>query len=352
MEETMHTFNRFFFTFGRFPAINNLAIIPTVEVPSFVKSSDIISHSELKKKFNSGGMRGLVCVQFLAALNIHLGGDKTISKDAMSKFLHNLSMQALGKSGNSILLKFDAINKLNKSINSLLVNKMLTFENAEIEILQNFFDPLTLVGDELTINDKIKNTIVKEVLKDEKPPSDVDDSNNPMAKMTEEIEQDNIIQNRLFLETELKKDERDFETGNNLVEEGTRQLIQTITNPDYEATFNDIININDWTNNIKEDQDLREPKLDRHTQQNFNAVVVAMIPENNANILPRMLAKNEIRDSLTLEKIIELQEDQNKQLAAKIKLKLDVYLHSDDNGNNNGTSGYVYSKYRDLRICI
>ena len=49
MEEIMHTFNRFFFTFGRFPAINNLAIIPTVEVPSFVKSSDIISHSELKK---------------------------------------------------------------------------------------------------------------------------------------------------------------------------------------------------------------------------------------------------------------------------------------------------------------
>ena len=49
-QEIMHTFNRFLFTFGRFPAINNLAIIPTVEVPSFVKSSDIISHSELKKK--------------------------------------------------------------------------------------------------------------------------------------------------------------------------------------------------------------------------------------------------------------------------------------------------------------
>ena len=42
-------------------------------------------------------MRALVCVQFLAALNIHLGGDKTISKDAMSKFLHNLSIASSGQ---------------------------------------------------------------------------------------------------------------------------------------------------------------------------------------------------------------------------------------------------------------
>ena len=43
-----------------------------------------------------------------------------------------------------------------------------------------------------------------------------------------------------------------------------------------------------------------------------------MIRENNTNILPQMLANNEIRDSLILEKIIEQQEDQNKQRAAKL----------------------------------
>ena len=68
----------------RFPAINDLTIIPTGEVPSFVKSSNVISPSELYKKFNYGGSRGVVCVQCLAALNIHLGEDKTISKDAIS----------------------------------------------------------------------------------------------------------------------------------------------------------------------------------------------------------------------------------------------------------------------------
>ena len=49
-EEVMHTFDRFFFAFARFLAIDNLAIIPTGEVPSFVKSSNVISPSELYKK--------------------------------------------------------------------------------------------------------------------------------------------------------------------------------------------------------------------------------------------------------------------------------------------------------------
>ena len=145
-------------------------------------------------------------------------------------------MQALSKSGDSILLKFNAINRLNKSINSLLINEMLAYENAEIEKLQNFFDPLIVVGNELNTDNKIESTIVKEVLKDEMPPSDVNDSDVPIAKRAEEIEWEDIIQNTFFLETELKKDERDFETVNNLVEEGTdsnwfKLLPALITNP-------------------------------------------------------------------------------------------------------------------------
>ena len=193
------------------------------------------------------------------------------------KTIHHHHHQALSKSDDSILLKLDAINRFNKSINGLLVNKTLACENAEIQKLQNFFDPPTVVGDELTIDNKIESRIVKEILKDEKPPSDVDNSDIPIAKTTEEIKQENIIQNSLFLEAELKKDERDFETVNNLVEKGTRELIQTITNPDHEPIFSNIINVNDGANKIKEDQEIREPKLDRHTQQNFNAVSDAMI---------------------------------------------------------------------------
>ena len=92
-----------------------------------------------------------------------------------------------------------------------------------------------------------------------------------------------------------------------------------ITNPDYEPIFNNIISINEWAYKIKEDQEIREPELDRHTQQNFNAVADIMIRESKATILPQMLANNKIRDLLILEKIIEQEEDQNRQLAAKIE---------------------------------
>ena len=113
----------FFFAFGRLPAINELTIVPTGNVPSFVQSSDVIPPSQLYKRFKSGNTRVLVCVNFLAALNVHLGGDKVISKNAMSEFFYNLSMQALSKSDDTIVIKIDALNRLNKCFNNSLSAK-------------------------------------------------------------------------------------------------------------------------------------------------------------------------------------------------------------------------------------
>ena len=58
-----------------------------------------------------------------------------------------------------------------------------------------------------------------------------------------------------------------------------------------------------------------------------------MIRQTNLNILPQMLANNEIRDSLILEKTIAQQEEQNTQLADQIESKLDVYLCDNDVDN-------------------
>ena len=142
----MRTSDRFFFDFGiwyfsltlvfsyfgiflwYFPVINELTIVPTGDVPSFIRSGDTISPSELYKKFSLGNAGGLVCVHFLATLNVHLQDDKIISKKqkkALIEFFHNLSMQALSKSDNAILIKFDATNKLNKSLNDLLTDEAL-----------------------------------------------------------------------------------------------------------------------------------------------------------------------------------------------------------------------------------
>ena len=90
--------------------INELTVVSTVDVPKFVNSNDFNSPSELHEKFNSENSRGIFCVYFLVALNIHLGDEKIISKNAMSEFYHNLSMQALSKSNGKIFINFVAIN--------------------------------------------------------------------------------------------------------------------------------------------------------------------------------------------------------------------------------------------------
>ena len=118
--ELLKLFSQFFFKTSRFPGSENLAIVPMGVMPSFVKTNEVISPFDLYEKFNSTSVHGLVSTQFLAAFNIFIGGNKTISKNAMSEFFHNLSMQALSRDDDRIDIKFDAIEELNKSIKKLL----------------------------------------------------------------------------------------------------------------------------------------------------------------------------------------------------------------------------------------
>ena len=146
-----------------------MTIVPTVDVPSFVKSSNFISLSEMYKRFKSDDTRGLVCVHFLVALNVHLGSDKMISNNAMSEVFHILSMQALSNSDNTIVIKFDAINRLNKSLNNLLMAEHLAFDNAKISrMTTEFFDRPIFVTGEQTDNKKIEENIARSILNDEK----------------------------------------------------------------------------------------------------------------------------------------------------------------------------------------
>ena len=89
-------------------------------MPPFVNTKEVISPFDLYEKFNSLSAEGLVLTQFLAAFNIFMGGDKTISKNAMSEFFHNLSMQTLSRDDDRINIKVDAIEELHESIRKLL----------------------------------------------------------------------------------------------------------------------------------------------------------------------------------------------------------------------------------------
>lgn len=67
--------------------------------------------------FRGTKSHGLVCAQFLCALNIYSGKGKQISKDGMTEFYHNLLMQALSKSNYEITLDFTGTSELVKKVN-------------------------------------------------------------------------------------------------------------------------------------------------------------------------------------------------------------------------------------------
>ena len=51
-------------------------------------------------------------IQALAALNIYLGGDREISRQALTEFLHNISHQALKKDNDNIFIQFHKMAEL------------------------------------------------------------------------------------------------------------------------------------------------------------------------------------------------------------------------------------------------
>ena len=90
--EIFKIFDTCFYKSGRFSAV-----IPHGSIASFVRAEYFLSLFELYEFFNQTDADGFVYVQFSAALNSHIGGEKNISKKVMSEFLQNLSLQALNE---------------------------------------------------------------------------------------------------------------------------------------------------------------------------------------------------------------------------------------------------------------
>ena len=87
-------------------------MVPQAEISKFVKTYMLLSSIDLYQKSKGIYAKRLVSIQAHAALNIHLGGNKIISKNALTEFLHNLTFQALSKENDDIYLSFDNIGLL------------------------------------------------------------------------------------------------------------------------------------------------------------------------------------------------------------------------------------------------
>ena len=62
-----------------------------------------------------------------------LGGDSKHSKNTITEFFSNLSMQVLSRSNNSLLLNFEGIKKLVVNDNKLFREKVYYFNNEKIK---------------------------------------------------------------------------------------------------------------------------------------------------------------------------------------------------------------------------
>ena len=93
-------------------------------------------------------------------------------------------------------------------------------------------------------------------------PTDTDHISLPNT--AEEIKQQSINENKLFMETEVKKNERDVETLENLINNVNRDLIKIFIDLSDSMILDDAINVNDWVN--KTDNE----KLDQDVQRNYN----------------------------------------------------------------------------------
>ena len=77
-----------------------------------MKTGIPISPVDLYRIFAGTDAKALVSFQAITALNIHLGGDKNISKKAFNEFLRNLTFQALSKENNSIFMSYEGMGNL------------------------------------------------------------------------------------------------------------------------------------------------------------------------------------------------------------------------------------------------
>ena len=115
----------FYFHKGRFPGSQELIMVPQAQIPPFVKTKTPLSPIDPYQNFKATDTRALVSIQALAALNIQFGGDKIISRKALSEFLHNLSFQTLGKEADDFYLSFDFVSELIIDILEGLAKKIM-----------------------------------------------------------------------------------------------------------------------------------------------------------------------------------------------------------------------------------
>ena len=74
----------FFLSNVRFPGSQKLIMLSQYDIPDFVKTETPLPPIDLYNKFKETDAKALASIQAIAALNTHLGGDRDVSKKALT----------------------------------------------------------------------------------------------------------------------------------------------------------------------------------------------------------------------------------------------------------------------------
>ena len=213
-------FSNFYFKTGRFPGFFELINVPPGENPDFIEKNDKISPFEINEKFSNTDSYGLASVQFLAVLNVFFGGDKILSKNVMSEFLHNLSLQALTIDDDKIEMQFYEIEELSKNLKRLIRDD----ERYEIETndINDINEEVVAEKDRM---ETVKDNIESNNEKFEYPTEDF----RVMPDTAEEISERSNKEKVEKEKNEKALNERDEEISSDFIIESQKDLMKSLT---------------------------------------------------------------------------------------------------------------------------
>ena len=254
----------FYFHKGRFPGSQELIMVPQAQIPPFIKAQTPLSPIDLYQNFKATDARALVSIQALAALNIHLGGDKTISKNALSEFLHNLSFQALSKETDDIYLNFNNVSELIIYILEGLAKK----NNESIAVAKNLGKNLQDELDQTDFELEILPELEEKYTKQEKipPPPPPHFTSTPL-KSKNEINKTYDDSKEEYLKTAITINKIDLDTTTENADDKNKKTVSDIIDPMPGLFVDDKLNLENQfeykSNDIDENLNLSRDLQDR-----------------------------------------------------------------------------------------
>ena len=295
--EVLQLFGRYYFKTSTFSTEKNLVYVPEGEMPSFLNANEKISPNLLFEKFNTSHAYGLVSTQFLCALNIFVGGEKELSKNTMSEFFNNLSMQALDREDDTAQLTFEHFKKLCDNMKNLRSDKALLYDKTPDKFLKYSQPEFEEMKDK---NQKIEEEVVENIISGKRLSFLQDTSYMSFPNTPQEIEEQAKIRNEANRRTSLAMQPYDEEFS---VAEARKELFETIEKTHDEFAMNvlsDLMEVkpnkmktngdDDAESNIAiflrvdaaKDIDVSEPKKEKHLPSLTD--IIAQSPDGKVTV--------------------------------------------------------------------